>query len=290
MDASIEGGRGMAGGPPAEPVSLGFANRGRGRFVLTSVQSTEDPTETPGITTITMRSAPPHQGAHIGLLFAALQDRGVEFPGDLAGRPATSVVLADTLMGGLAIDVRQGRVAHADGGGLMMLPTGARTKGFRIANGQRMAILEGHIGAELNTDPGLLAVPRPAPLALAAIASLPDTEEWSGEHELPDAIGLTVSGTYRMLGQTVPSVTWSFTDRQGPADDPDTILNGFLTVPPDSGLVSEHGSVHLGELRHQMVGVVPTPPGQRFADLLAAQEPLLDVDAAAALPPDGLTR
>jgi hypothetical protein len=190
---------------------------------------------------------------------------------ELAGEKVTLVRKAESLYGAGMIVADEGRLGTLAGGGLGLLPKGAKSRGFRVDPDRVLDVLDGWDVAEAQrlVDVVRDRFPKLQPLTQERLSDLP-----SGRAA---TVSLAVFGTHPGFPGTgrCADAVWLI----GSYDAEDDILDdSVLLIRPEVG-VSEHGSSYGRDLLRlpvgEVVGFEPIP----FAEAVR----LCDVDHDEAL-------
>jgi hypothetical protein len=162
----------------------------------------------------------------------------------LVGRKVSVLCKQDGALGHAAVQTLAGTVCEGTRG-LMILPKGARKRGFSLDPSAVLDVEPGYAGEEILTARAKTVraqMPELACLTREHLGSLP----MRGSH-----VTLAVFGTYRFPTGPIHGALWLLHSYDPEAD----IAEGVLIVPPGAA-ESEHGSIYGRSLLRMNVGVV----------------------------------
>lgn len=228
----------------------------------------EEASGTPGVQVVRFGITPdPHRSARL----AAAVDTW-DRPADVQDRldvgaanndKVTLLLRRENRFGGGSVTVDEVKLAHGSAGQLAYLPKGKRSNGYVLRADNVLEVRDGWGQSRQMADAWhahAYEVPPVAELTQADLDALPGY----GPNGAPSKIGLTVLGTHPGFGDgRAAGCVWFLTDY----DAEDDIANGYMWAPPESGLTSEHGSIH-GEQLRRWGGRTNTPDGFEFADCM----------------------
>lgn len=192
-----------------------------------------------------------------------------------AGEKVTLLMVSDGVFGGISVAIRQVTLFDSSSGsGLGMLPKGRRTKGYQLKLENVLDVARGWDKAHIATftqrwQEAVSQAPSPI-VNTTAIADAIDALPEYAELEAPATeIGAAMMVSHPGFDGTgaVKGCVWFFTDKMTGDKPSETILNGYLWVPPTGLLESEHGSIVAGDLRGSWhPTVIDVAPGLSFRD------------------------
>lgn len=199
----------------------------------------------------------------------------------LVGRKVSVLCKQEGALGHSAVQTLAGTVCEGTRG-LMILPRGARKRGFSL-----------HPAAVLDVEPGYAGEEILTARAEEVRAWMPELTGLTREHlcSLPtrgSRVTLAVFGTYRFPGGPIHGALWLLHSYDPEAD----IAEGVLIVPPGAA-ESEHGSIYGRSLLRMNLGVVTGFAPVSLADALTLidaeyRDVLTRLKQAGATPGDSL--